>query len=277
MKPFVLPLILLSLSSAAWGAPSEDAGTPVTITISFEASRAVSVGSDDHFTGKVRIVSLFAGTAPSRATGGQVSFAPGARTVWHAHPLGQTLIVTAGSGRIQSWGGPLQEIKTGDVVAIPPGIKHWHGASPGSSMTHIAIQEASAGKTAEWMEKVSDAQYGYGLAAVGPKAPTPASPSRAQQLLGDVSPKLAALTDEVLFGDIWERPGLSKRDRSLATVSALIALNRTEQLRSHLALGRQNGLSREEISEVITHLAFYTGWPNAVSAVAVAKEVLPAQ
>lgn len=101
----------------------------------------------------------------------------------------------------------------------------------------------------------------------------PAKQTRAQQVMGDVAPKLAELTDEVLFGDVWERPGLSKRDRSLVTISALIAMNRPDQLRSHLALARQNGVTRTEIVEAITHLAFYAGWPNAVGAVAVAREV----
>jgi 4-carboxymuconolactone decarboxylase len=97
--------------------------------------------------------------------------------------------------------------------------------------------------------------------------------TRAQQLMGDIAPKLADLTDNVLFGDIWERPGLSKRDRSLITVSALIAMNRPDQLRSHIELGRKNGLTEAEVVEVITHLAFYAGWPNAVTAVSVAREV----
>ena len=105
--------------------------------------------------------------------------------------------------------------------------------------------------------------------------PAPASPqqSRAQQLMGDIAPKLADLTDSVLFGDIWARPQLSRRDRSLVTVGALIAMNRPDQLRSHLALARQNGLTEEELVEAITHLAFYSGWPNAVTAVAVARDV----
>ena len=97
--------------------------------------------------------------------------------------------------------------------------------------------------------------------------------TRAQQLMGDIAPKLAELTDDVLFGDVWERPGLAKRDRSLVTISALIAMNRPDQLRSHLALARQNGVTESEIVEAITHLAFYAGWPNAVSAVAIAREV----
>jgi 4-carboxymuconolactone decarboxylase len=100
-----------------------------------------------------------------------------------------------------------------------------------------------------------------------------AQPTRAQQLMGDFAPKLAELTDNVLFGDVWERPGLSKRDRSLITVSALIAMNRPDQLRSHLARARDNGVTQEEVVEVITHLAFYAGWPNAVTAVSVAREV----
>jgi len=97
--------------------------------------------------------------------------------------------------------------------------------------------------------------------------------TRAQQLMGDIAPKLAELTDNVLFGDVWERPGLAKRDRSLVTISALIAMNRPDQLRSHLALARQNGVTETEIVEAITHLAFYAGWPNAVSAVTIAREV----
>jgi 4-carboxymuconolactone decarboxylase len=112
-----------------------------------------------------------------------------------------------------------------------------------------------------------------------PVAPTPPAPAastqqtRAQQLMGDIAPKLAELTDNVLFGDVWARPGLSRRDRSLVTVSALIALNRPDQLRSHIALARQNGVQEEEIVEAITQLAFYAGWPNAITAVSVAREV----
>lgn len=105
-----------------------------------------------------------------------------------------------------------------------------------------------------------------------PPATTPV-PSRAQQLMGNIAPKMAQLTDEVLYGDIWERPQLSKRDRSLITVSALVAMNRPEQLRSHLLLARKNGVTEAEIIEVITQMAFYSGWPNAVSAIAVARDV----
>ena len=119
------------------------------------------------------------------------------------------------------------------------------------------------------------------LAMCAPAAPaqarqasvTDAPPSRAQQLMGDVAPRLAALTDDVLLGDVWERPGLARRDRSLITVAALIALNRPDQLRSHIRLARQNGVTEEELAETITQLAFYAGWPNAITAVSVARDV----
>jgi 4-carboxymuconolactone decarboxylase len=103
---------------------------------------------------------LFGAEAPARASCGRVTFQPGARTAWHTHPLGQTLIVTDGVGRVQEWGGPVREIRAGDVVRIAPGVKHWHGAAPDSAMTHLAIQEALDGRTVDWMEKVSDEQYG---------------------------------------------------------------------------------------------------------------------
>ncbi len=117
-------------------------------------------GPNDWFTGTVRIDPLFNPFDAERVQGASVTFEPGARTAWHTHPLGQTLIVTAGVGRVQLSGGPVQEIRPGDVVWIAPGEKHWHGAAPTTAMTHIAIQEPKDGKAVEWLEKVSDAQYG---------------------------------------------------------------------------------------------------------------------
>ncbi|ACL66697.1 Cupin 2 conserved barrel domain protein [Anaeromyxobacter dehalogenans 2CP-1] len=116
-------------------------------------------GPADWFTGTVRVDMLFQANDPARASGGQVTFEPGARTAWHTHPLGQTLIVTSGAGRVQQWRGPIEELRPGDVVWIPPGVKHWHGAAPATAMTHLAIQEALDGKAADWMEKVTDEQY----------------------------------------------------------------------------------------------------------------------
>jgi len=116
-------------------------------------------GRPDWFTGTVRIDQLFEAQPPARARGARVTFEPGARTVWHTHPLGQTLIVTAGCGWVQREGSPIEEIRPGDVVWFTPNEKHWHGAAPGTPMTHIAIQEELDGKVVEWMEQVSDAQY----------------------------------------------------------------------------------------------------------------------
>jgi quercetin dioxygenase-like cupin family protein len=125
-------------------------------------SRPSGKGPADWFTGTVRIDPLFAAQEPARAAGNAVTFEPGARTAWHTHPLGQTLIVTFGSGWVQRAGGPIEEIRPGDVVWFAPGEKHWHGASPTTAMSHIAVNEFENGKTVEWLEKVSDDQYHRG-------------------------------------------------------------------------------------------------------------------
>jgi quercetin dioxygenase-like cupin family protein len=116
-------------------------------------------GPADYFTGTVRVDPLIQADAPARIFAASVTFEPGARTAWHTHPLGQTLIVTAGCGLVQRWGGPIEPIRPGDVVWFPPGEKHWHGATPTTAMTHIAIVEHLDGKSADWMEKVSNEQY----------------------------------------------------------------------------------------------------------------------
>ena len=122
-------------------------------------SRPINPGPAEYFTGAVRIEPLFQAPAPARVVGANVTFEPGARTAWHTHPLGQTIVVTAGLGLAQRWGGPIEEIRPGDVVWFPPEEKHWHGAAPTSAMTHLAVQEALDGKTVEWLEQVSDEQY----------------------------------------------------------------------------------------------------------------------
>ena len=116
-------------------------------------------GPAEYFTGAVRVDPLFQAPDPARAVGASVTFEPGARTAWHSHPLGQTMIVTAGRGHAQRWEGPIEEIRPGDVVWFPPGEKHWHGATATTAMTHIAIQERLDGKVVDWMEHVSDVQY----------------------------------------------------------------------------------------------------------------------
>ena len=129
-------------------------------------SQPSAKGPADYFTGTVRIDAPFKGTGDARTGGATVTFEPGARTAWHTHPLGQTLLIVSGSGRIQREGGPIEEIRPGDIVWFPAGEKHWHGAAPDCAMSHVAIAEALDGKTVEWMEKGTDAQYG---AAAGAK------------------------------------------------------------------------------------------------------------
>lgn len=129
------------------------------IEIVRNGSQPSAKGPSDWFTGTTRIDPLFAAKESARAAAALVTFEPGARTAWHTHPLGQTLIVTSGVGRVQRDGGPVQEIRPGDVVWFPPGLKHWHGASPIVAMSHIAIQEQLNSKVVDWMEKVSDEDY----------------------------------------------------------------------------------------------------------------------
>jgi len=283
MKLLAATVITLSLFASAFAQTNQavvasdpsvaQAPGSQSIRITRGGSQPSRQGPVENFTGSVRVDPLFQANNLSRTSGSLITFEPGARTAWHTHPLGQVLIVTAGTGRVQRWGDPVDEIRQGDVVWIPPGQKHWHGAAPNSSMAHIAIVEQLDGKTVEWMEKVSDAQYGAPLRAQGASADAGATPRPSQRAIGDFAPKLAELTDNVLYGDVWERPQLSKRDRSLVTVAALIAMNRPDQLRSHLVRARENGVTQEELIETITHLAFYAGWPNAVTAIGVAREV----
>ena len=135
------------------------AGDGQTWRITRAGSQPSAKGSAEYFTGAVRVDPMFPATAPSRVSGGHVTFEPGARSAWHTHPVGQTLVITLGLGWVQQWGGPKQEVRAGDVVWFPPGIKHWHGASATTAMTHIAIQETVDGKNVDWLEQVSDEQY----------------------------------------------------------------------------------------------------------------------
>ena len=121
--------------------------------------QASEKGPEEWFTGTVWVDRLFQGPDPARVAGVSVTFEPGARTAWHSHPLGQTLLITAGCGWVQRWEGPIEEVRPGDVVSFAPGEKHWHGAAPTTSMTHLAVHELKDGKAVEWMEKVSDEQY----------------------------------------------------------------------------------------------------------------------
>ena len=144
---------------AATAPPAESTQRRPTMEITRAGSQPSQKGPAEYFTGAVRVDSRFAGRAPARVGGGIVTFEPGARTAWHTHPLGQTLIVTSGIGWVQREGGPVEEIRPGDVVWIPPGVRHWHGATATTAMSHVAIAEALDGKSVDWMEQVSEEQY----------------------------------------------------------------------------------------------------------------------
>lgn len=154
MKLLAASTIILSML-----APAALAETEKQVKIQRSGSQSSRPGPEDYFTGKVRIDAPFAGSEPARVGGATVTFEPGARTAWHTHPLGQTLIVTQGRGWIQVWGDEIQEMNQGDIVWIPEDVKHWHGATPDTAMTHIAIAESLNGSPVDWMEQVSDAQY----------------------------------------------------------------------------------------------------------------------
>jgi 4-carboxymuconolactone decarboxylase len=251
-----------ALQSVCADALAQDKGQ----TVSPAGSRASIAGPASFFTGNVRITPLFEANDTAPITGGYVSFEPGARSAWHTHPAGQRLVVTSGSGLTQEWGKPVREIRTGDVVWCPPGVKHWHGASPTSAITHLALTGTVNGKNVDWMEKVSEEQYAMAKPALLPDAPS-------MEDVGRVAPMLESTATRLVHGDLWKRRQLAPRDRSIVTLAALIAGNQMVELPYHLKLALDNGVKPAEISEIITHLAFYSGWANATGAALVTKTI----
>lgn len=266
-----------------------------SVIVSRAGSRPVRPAPVENFTGKAQVEMLFEALDPPHASGGTVTFEAGARTAWHVHPRGQILIVTAGVGRVQRWGDPIEEIRVGDVVRIPAGQKHWHGASPQSAMTHVAISEHRDGTSVQWMEQVSDEQYTVAPSATSVRVSGPAQPQdsstsqppssaaqsdsrrRSGPVQQRVAPGMAALTDDVLYGDVWRRPQLSPRDRGLVTIAALIAVGRTAPLAGHMGRALDNGLQPHEGSGLLAHLAIYCGWPSAVAALDAFDQVYTAR
>ncbi len=296
MKMKLLCVTALSLGSLASLSPvlaQTNQAAPVSnsqaATITRAGSQPSQKGPAENFTGSVTVAPLFPASEAAPYSGGYVTFEAGARSNWHTHPAGQRLVVTAGVGRTAQWGGPVEEIKAGDVVWCPPGVKHWHGATPTSAMTHLALTGTRNNKNVEWMEKVTEEQYNMAAKQAGGAAQSAQSAQTAPTLeitqpnvagrrlspddVRSVAPALEAYTQGRLYGDVWKRPGLSPRDRSLVTVAALITRRETGALPYYINQALENGVQPREVSEMITHLAYYTGWGSAFGAVGAAKEV----
>ena len=204
--------------------------------ITRSGSQPASKGPAEYFTGDVRVQPMFAAEDAAPYGGGYVTFQPGARSAWHTHPAGQRLIVTEGVGRTQHWGGPVEEIRVGDVLWCPPGVKHWHGASSTSAMTHIALTGVRDGQSVEWLEKVSDEQYG-----------------------ADAE---------------HEDRGLTARQQALATIAAFTAGGDLPRLEKALNQGLDAGLTVNEIKEILVQMYAYAGFPRSLNAITTFMTVL---
>lgn len=217
--------------------------------ISRAGSQAATDGPGEYFTGRVRIEPLSPADVNINASTAYVSFEAGARSAWHTHPRGQRLIVTAGVGLTQEWGKPVQEIHPGDLVSCPPGVKHWHGASPGTAMTHIAITGSDeAGKNVTWMEKVSDEQYGLGAASgIAPQA------------------------QETTTGP------LSAKQQAIPRIAAFVALGDLPRLNTSLNEALDAGLAISEAKEILVQLYAYSGFPRSLNALGELMKVVQAR
>ncbi|RYD49573.1 MAG: cupin domain-containing protein, partial [Verrucomicrobiaceae bacterium] len=211
-------------------------------------TQASTVGSSDNFTGRVHVERLFPATETSSVSGAYVTFEPGARSAWHTHPVGQRLVVTSGLGRTQEWGKSVQEIRPGDVVWCPPGVKHWHGAAPTTAMTHLALTGAVEGMSVTWLEKVTDDQYDAAgaVAPQGPKAMTVEQP-------------------------------LSARQQVIPLIASFMAASDMPKLNAALSQGLDAGLTISETKEVLVQLYAYVGFPRSLNALGELMRVVEAR
>jgi len=212
-------------------------------------TQASTVGPADYFTGRVRVDPVWPADDHLTASGGMVTFEPGARSAWHTHPAGQRLVVMSGAGLTQEWGKPVQMLRPGDVVWCPPGVKHWHGASLTTAMTHLAVTGSLEGKNVNWMEKVSDDQYNAGVTADVPKE----------------APAMKA------------SHSLPPKQRSIPTIAAAAAVGDMPRLDTALNQGLDDGLTVSEAKEILVHLYAYAGFPRSLNALSQLMKVLDAR
>nr|WP_316640862.1 carboxymuconolactone decarboxylase family protein [uncultured Roseateles sp.] len=239
-------LLCIALAGAATTTMAQSDAAP-KVSVRAAATSPAASGASDNFTGAVRITSPFQALPPGKAGGATVTFEPRARTAWHTHPLGQTLVVTAGLGLVQQQGQPAQVIRPGDVVTIPPNVRHWHGAGPDAAMSHVAIAEKEDGNSVTWRNKVSDADYQAALDSAGlasPKNEASRSPVRTWPTAEALSPK----------------------QRAIPLISAAMAASDMPRLNSAVNQGLDAGMTLSEAKEVLVHLYAYTGFPRSLNA-----------
>jgi quercetin dioxygenase-like cupin family protein/alkylhydroperoxidase/carboxymuconolactone decarboxylase family protein YurZ len=249
-------LLFIALSGVAATAGAQSPGAtaaPAAVEVRSVSTQATVTGSDENFTGIARISSPFQALSPARAGGATVTFEARARTAWHTHPLGQTLIVTAGIGLVQQQGQPAQAIRPGDVVTIPPNTRHWHGAGPDGPMTHVAIAEKEDGIAVTWQDKVSDQDYLAAVSSTGLGAPRAAARTQA--------------TSETL----------SARQRSIPLMAAFMASSDMPKLNAALNQGLDAGLTVSETKEVLVQLYAYAGFPRSLNALGELMKVVEAR
>jgi len=253
----VKSLLCIALTGAAVTASAQSLGatavTPI-VEVRLASAQNVTTGSADTFSGSVRISSPFQAMAPGKAGGATVSFEARARTAWHSHPLGQTLIVTAGLGLVQQQGQPARVIRPGDVVTIPANVRHWHGAGPNGPMTHVAIAEKESGISVTWQHKVTDQDYQTALENTG---------------LG-AHPELAAR--------VWPlSETLSSKQRSIPLMAAFMATSDMPRLNAALNQGLDAGMTISQAKEVLVQLYAYAGFPRCLNALGELMKVLEAR
>lgn len=250
-------LLSMALSGAVTAAAAQSAGPgamPPVVEVRPASAQQVSVGSAETFTGDVRISSPFQALLPGTAGGATVTFTARARTAWHTHPLGQTLIVTEGQGLVQQQGQPALIIRPGDVVTIPPNVRHWHGAGPQGSMTHIAIAEKENGSSVAWQDKLCEQDYqaavvSAGLSAMaGQRAQQPQKPQERQRVVQPAS------------------DSLSPRQRAIPLIAAFTAISDMPRLGMALNQGLDAGMTVSEAKEVLVQLYAYAGFPRSLNA-----------
>lgn len=253
-------LLSMALSGAVTAAAAQSAGPgamPPVVEVRSASAQQVSVGSAQTFTGDVRISSPFQALLPATAGGATVTFTARARTAWHTHPLGQTLIVTEGQGLVQQQGQPALIIRPGDVVTIPPNVRHWHGAGPSGSMTHIAIAEKENGSAVAWQDKLCEQDYqaavvSAGLSAMaGQRAQQPQQPQKPQKPQKVVQPA---------------SDSLSPRQRAIPLIAAFTAISDMPRLGMALNQGLDAGMTVSEAKEVLVQLYAYAGFPRSLNA-----------